>query len=670
MEDVPKISFSKEGTAVRMVEKPKEESGGAKVIEKKGEDAFGDKKVKLSQSNTVLSLKLKNRRRWWGRLLVLAMVVLGLVLLAGWPAWQLVRGGKEAYAKVQTVVEAVKRQDLPEAKTALAEAEREVVTLQKTYRLLGWLRFTPITAYYQDGEHALAAAVESVQAGRILVTAVEPHVDVLGLKGEGTFTGGTTEDRIVAILGTLNEIRPSVAEAAEKLTMAQEEIRAIKPERYRLTVKGKELESLILRVKGTMDEVVTVVTRIQPVLEVLPIMAGVEEQQRYLVLFQNDAELRPTGGFMTAYAIMTVDRGRIIAERSVDIYELDAKFRKRLEPPEPIKKYLEVNSWYLRDMNFSPDFAESMKMFLSYYRELPGEAEIDGVIAIDTKVLKDLVAILGPLEVSEFGTFSMETDERCNCPQVIYKLEDLVTRPVATIRSDRKAVLGPMMQTIIQKAYDAESNAWPALFQSFYKNVTEKHIIFYMIDNKVQGAVEGFNAGGRITGGDGDYFLINDANFGGAKSNLFITQEVEQEISLEGDKVKKMVTILYKNPFAGSNCNLEAGKLCLNGVLQDFFRLYVPKGSKLIESSGFEEDSVTTYEELEKTAIEGFFTLTPQSQTKLELTYTVPYRPEGTYLMTIQKQPGTYSPKYTIILGAERQEFELTVDKDWRVALP
>ncbi|GIV45006.1 MAG: hypothetical protein KatS3mg035_2129 [Bacteroidia bacterium] len=100
---------------------------------------------------------------------------------------------------------------------------------------------------------------------------------------------------------------------------------------------------------------------------------------------------------------------------------------------------------------------------------------------------------------------------------------------------------------------------------------------------------------------EGDYFHLNEANFGGAKSNLFVDQNVEMEYEIQKDgTIVKTVTINYKNPHPPSDCNLERGGLCLNAELRDWFRVYVPKGSSLRSSKG-SEVKITTYEELGKT---------------------------------------------------------------------
>ena len=100
-----------------------------------------------------------------------------------------------------------------------------------------------------------------------------------------------------------------------------------------------------------------------------------------------------------------------------------------------------------------------------------------------------------------------------------------------------------------------------------------------------------------------DYFHLNEANFGGAKSNLFTDQKVEQKYNVSSDGTfTKTVTVNYKNPHEPSDCNLERGNLCLNAVLRDWFRVYVPKGSKLTASQG-SEVKMKTYDELGKTVL-------------------------------------------------------------------
>ncbi|MCQ3944933.1 MAG: hypothetical protein DPW11_04120, partial [bacterium] len=163
---------------------------------------------------------------------------------------------------------------------------------------------------------------------------------------------------------------------------------------------------------------------------------------------------------------------------------------------------------------------------------------------------------------------------------------------------------------------------------------------------------------------------INDSNFAGAKSNLFVESEVTQEITMGSDgSATKKLTLTYKNPRKGDNCNLEAGQLCLNGLLRSWTRLYVPKGSVLKSGRGFEADMATS-EDLGYTVLEGFFTLAPQSVKKLEIEYTIP---AGTikgndYRLLIQNQPGTDPVKHTITVSGAKPKV-VTVDSDQEVII-
>ena len=118
------------------------------------------------------------------------------------------------------------------------------------------------------------------------------------------------------------------------------------------------------------------------------------------------------------------------------------------------------------------------------------------------------------------------------------------------------------------------------------------------------------------------------------------------------------------------NCSLERkGGLCLAGIYRDFIRIYVPKGSKLIKSSGTNV-AITASEDLEKTVFEGFFELRPEGTAKIELEYTVPLKLGKEYKLLIQKQPGTEGHTYDIeAFGHKQRPFPLTTDKELIVKL-
>ncbi|KKQ85161.1 MAG: hypothetical protein UT04_C0007G0020, partial [Candidatus Daviesbacteria bacterium GW2011_GWF2_38_7] len=337
-----------------------------------------------------------------------------------------------------------------------------------------------------------------------------------------------------------------------------------------------------------------------------------------------------------------------------------------LSPPAPIVKYLpEVSgkprsAWSMRDSNISPDVPTAAKQFESMYDLLGEGIPFDGIIYIDTQVVEELIEITGPVDI--FGTkYSAERDGRCNCPNVIYELEHYA-EVASKGEEDRKAILGPLMQQILAKMLSAGPDKLPIVINNMVKLANDKHIMVYLNDSSSQAALSKLNWTGQIKPFDGDYLHINDSNFAGGKSNLYVFQTVTQEIDIQKDgTAKKKITIEYKNdqPFG----------IWLNGINREYVRLYVPEGSKLISSKG-SEDPVGATSELGKTVFEAFVQIRPQNTRKLEIEYSLPYSPKGEYNLMVQKQPGAKDFRYIIkINGAKKADFLLDTDKEFKIKI-
>jgi hypothetical protein len=155
------------------------------------------------------------------------------------------------------------------------------------------------------------------------------------------------------------------------------------------------------------------------------------------------------------------------------------------------------SQFYIRDSNLSPDFVKSLEIFNSLYNKSSDKVQYDGVISIDTKILVDMLSIFGDTEVDGVR-FSANKDARCDCPQVIYTLFDMVDRPVGYIKENRKGVLGDLMYALFYKAIGfSPSKYWGTLIQTMFKNLDEKDILLSFTDPQLQAAVEKLNYAGR-----------------------------------------------------------------------------------------------------------------------------------------------------------------------------
>ena len=604
---------------------------------------------------------------FFGLLLVVAGV-LGYKTYA--VAQQIKVQSSEAQVLARQGYDQFKAQNLPAVKETLNQLDGKLDTINGLYGQLSFYRGVPFaSSYYNDGIHGLKAGESGLAAAQRSIDAISPYADVLGFTGEGTFAGGTTEDRLKLILQTLEKVTPELDLIAADLKIVESELAQINPTRYPEEFRGMQVRSSIVQAQEFSTGAVTALTEFKPVIEQLPSIAGGDgKQKKYLVLFQNDNELRPTGGFLTAYAVINVLDGKVQPEKSDDIYELDKKFKERLPIPEALGRYLTSEKyWNLRDMNTSPDLKTSMDEFYSHYVKISGEPQnIDGIITVDTEFLKSLMSVLGPVEVPGYGTFTAETDARCDCPQIIYALSEIITKPTPYLRDDRKGILGPLMRELLTKAYGAPKTQWPDLFGKGWEAIEGRHVQMYFIDEKHQAAAELLNAAGRMKPVENkDFLAIVNANLGGAKSNLFTEYEVKQIVNAPADgMLEKTVEITYRNTRKGDNCNLEAGLLCLNSTLRDWTRLYLPAGAQLVSAQGFTTDP-KTYDEAGFSVVDGFFILEPNSAAKVTLTYKVPYTDTKNYNLHVWKQGGIHDYKLLMDVTGGEEELLITKDTDY-----
>src|SRR3990170_3227204 len=620
-----------------------------------------------------------------------AGVLLLIVLLSGIilyfplisPLRRLMVSVRKLESSARQVEPYLKAQDLAGTQGQLAQVKTDLETVKADYSRLKWLKAVPLARnYYLDGERGFTAAGEVLSAGNVAIEAIAPYADIIGLKGLATTGNGekTAQDRINFIVNTLDKIKPQLSTIGDHLAKAGSEVDGINPNRYPEEFKGMRVRDQITQGILLLDQASTLVNDAKPLLESAPYILGLDGVRKYLVIFQNDAELRPTGGFMTAYAVISVSKGKIGIVESNDIYFLDERFPKKLPAPEPIKKYLpKVPYWYLRDQNISPDFKVSMEPFFPNYL-LTKSPEVDGIFTVDTQVLVDLLKITGPIGVPGFGNYSADNDPRCNCPQVFYELElfadvegpvvwDSVSGQIIVQPKNyqaRKSFIGPMMYSVLANVMAQPKARMAQLFNTSAALFQAKHVQFYFTDPNIQTSVETFNLAGRVREFEGDYLFIVDTNFAGAKTNAWVTYTADQKIEVSGDgTVTKTLTLTYKNP--QPYFEDKTTKLKLNGIFRDWLRVYVPKGSKLIEAKGFETGQVTG-EDLDKTVFEGFFTLTPLNVKTISLKYELPIKLKSPYKFLIQKQAGAKNFPYTISLN-NRKHPEIILSADQELSL-
>lgn len=566
-------------------------------------------------------------------------------------------------ASVKAMKTVFSQNDIDLLDNKLKEFSKQYTDFEKEAKTVYWASFIP---YISDFKNGVEAGDYLIKAGREAVAAVTPYADLIGFKkGQSSFVEKSAENRLQTAVLTLEKMLVKVDSISNDIAEAEKRIKKIEPSRYPEQVGKLKLRSTIQNAKEQFDGLFSLFVDAKPLVKRIPEIFGKDEEKTYLVLFQNDKELRATGGFLTAYAIFRVEKGKIKIERSEDIYALDNGISHPSAPREIVTYHKGVSAFNIRDSNLSPDLPTSIELFNSLYNKSSSRVKYDGVVMLDSKILVDMLTIFGDTDAGGVR-FSAKLDKLCDCPQVLYRLFDMVDRPVYYIKENRKGILGELMYALFYKAIGfSPSKYWGTLAQQMFKNLQEKHILLYFVDKDLQTSVEKLNFAGRVRNYSGDFLYVNNVNFAGAKSNLFVSVSIDSKTKTnDGGKVTRTVTVEYRNPYPHSDCNLERGGLCLNATLRNWIRVYVPKGSKLVEFKGSQR-KVQDYDELDKTVFEGYLEVPTQGKATAVLEYTVPSELSNNYKLLVEKQPGTDNQRLKVkIDGRKKYDGILDVDKE------
>ncbi len=417
--------------------------------------------------------------------------------------------------------------------------------------------------------------------------------------------------------------------------------------------KLKNTPELILpsELKSTLNELISVLDELKKRVPAVLSMLGDRYPHRYLILFQNNAESRPTGGFIGSFMIVDVNDGFITNADFHDVYDFDGQLNVHVPAPEEIAEL--TTNWRMRDSNYSPDFSVSAKK-AAWFLEKEGGPGVDTVIAINQSLLGDLLGITGPVSVEGLDADLDSSNYNTVLTYIIESKLEGETTP--------KKILDRVIPELQKKlAHEAQ---FKNILAVITKEIQKKNIIAWSKNENIQHFFEeiGISATMPKIPEDEDYFSLSSINIGGNKSDIYLKTTVTHETQIKKDgKITNMVTIerthtwdpsirlKWRNqlePFGFGDIPDWVQNILGKGNNKSVLKLYVPRGSVLINTLGKEIKDVNTgYEE---SVDKGYFYFTdevaPQNTSRVSLSYELPYKLDlnfaDEYRLTVQKQPG------------------------------
>ena len=323
---------------------------------------------------------------------------------------------------------------------------------------------------------------------------------------------------------------------------------------------GKEELVSLRRVVGTAGDLVAI----------LPELLGSKGKKTYLILFQNNMELRPTGGFIGSFALLTFDKGRLVNTEVQDVYSADGQLKGHVEPPKPIKEYMGQKAWFLRDSNWSPDFPTSAQKAAWFLEKETGQ-KVNGVVAIDLQFVKNLVDKTGKIEVADFN----QTVDGSNLYEITQRQVEENFFPGSRAKKDFLTALSRSL--LARFTQDSSGYLLPAGRVAF-SALEERHMAVWTDNHKTNeifrhngwdGAIEKVACNKTCVA---DYLQVVDANLGINKSNYFLDRAYSMEITVGDGRISHKLAISYNN-------KSQAGGWP-GGDYKNYLRIFAPFESK------------------------------------------------------------------------------------------
>jgi hypothetical protein len=307
----------------------------------------------------------------------------------------------------------------------------------------------------------------------------------------------------------------------------------------------------------------------------------VGKEKTYLILFQNNLELRPGGGFIGSFGILKVKDGKVTEFSVHDTGNFDGRIPDTVEPPYPMKETLKVTAWKFRDSNWSPDFATNARQAVMFYGMGEGQERFDGVFGVTANVLASLLTVTGPVTVPGFpGTY----DSRNAIRDLEYQVEKGYQSQAIDF-GDRKSMMGLLGEQLIGKVKGLGPAGLWNLYQVGLEDLNRKDVQLYFTDEALEAKVLSAGWGGAVDAKWSDDFLMAvDANLNSWKSDAVMKRSYRYEVDLSGAKPKATFTVSYEHT--------ATEKDFMTKDYQSFLRVYVPAGSWLENVTGNAKEPV------------------------------------------------------------------------------
>ena len=373
----------------------------------------------------------------------------------------------------------------------------------------------------------------------------------------------------------------------------------------------------------------------------------------FMLLLQNNMELRPGGGFLGQYAIIKMKNGEVVSSTFEDANLLDQRITAKIPTPYPFERMMQLKTWKFRDSNFSPDFPTNVEKAKYFYRLAGGGGTFDGIIAVNATVFNDVLKLTGPITVPGYSA-------EFNSENGFLKLEEVVEKQYLMNpdldTQNRKAIMKKMTPIVIEKLFSLGNIS--KIANLAHEELRNKNIQINFTDSSLQSSVSSVFWDGKVaTDWGGDYLMVIDANMGALKTDYYVKRNINYEIDFNGEKPTATLTMQYRNTAPYGDWRTSD--------YHSYIRIYTPQGSTLVERKMISPPIVK--DEFGKTYFGSLLHVLIGGETEVMMKYELPSSvTKDNYRLLIQKQSGVGDIPVKVTLKKDGKEFtqQQTMIKD------
>lgn len=524
------------------------------------------------------------------------------------PIIGLILGGALLYGQGKNLNTAITELDFDEIGRNSQNISQNTGRIENNLTKLSWLfKITNTQEHFSNINQIVQGTRYFSQSAQDLVMSLRPLGEYLK-DFEPNLASTSSETHMVddysEYLSSLEDNTYILKEGIYTMTLAQNLINSVDTAKF-----PKFTRKYILEYKDLITKTSNTVKPLERLTLFLPDLLGVNERKRYLILFQDNSEIRSTGGWISNYAVIALEGGQIRELFIDDIYNAQATLNLKnysSRTPNSMLRALPNTTFSFPLVNWDPNLESVLLSAEQFIYDLGKGTNLDGIITVDTSFIQKLLATWGGIEIPGENELITET----NLYQKMYEIE-----PDTDPNSLRSSpFLTNLFDSVITKFFSSKFNDYKQLHSVFSEALFQKNISMTFKNSIARGYV---NENGWDSNIDAKFLTTPtsiDWNWGVNKATLYSKKAHSLEINVRDEKT---IDYYYKVVIQNDSSTEQYPE----GEYRNYIRIFLPHEAKVTGIRGFEENRQELYEESGYRIIAGWVNTPIKESKTLEISY-------------------------------------------------